>query len=294
MSVPAQETSGRLCILLPVHNRRATTVRCVEMLRAQTRRDFRLVLVDDGSSDGTAAAVQAVWPAVEIVTGRGDWWWAGSLQQGCRHLARNGVAGDDVVLLLNDDIVIGPEFLAQALAEFSSLPDTLLLARQVDAQTGADIDFGGGLHADLRELRFTAARDPAQINCLPTRGLFLRWRDLGRVGGFRPEWLPHYLSDYEFTLRAAARGLALRVARTATLGVSLAQSGRSLADVGAESWWRRLTLALSPRFKDNPRTWSAFVWLAVPPARKPYLWLKIWIHFLVVTVGGFARPARRD
>ena len=43
-------------ILLPVHNRRAITVRMAEALRGQTRQDFQLVLVDDGSTDGTADA----------------------------------------------------------------------------------------------------------------------------------------------------------------------------------------------------------------------------------------------
>jgi GT2 family glycosyltransferase len=290
MSAPSEPTPARLSILLPVHNRRETTVRCVQMLRDQTWRDFRLVLIDDGSTDGTAAAVQALLPEVEIVRGRGHWWWAGSLQQGCRHLACRGMAEEDVVLLLNDDVVLGPRFLADALAELALLPDTLLLARQVDAATGADIDGGGGVHADLRELRFTAARTPAEINCLPTRGLFLRWRDLCRVGGFRPEWLPHYFSDYEFTLRAGARGLALRVARTATLGVQIEQSGRSLANLAGVPRGQRLSLLFSRRFKDNPCTWSAFVWLAAPPPRKCYLWLKIWVHFLVSAPAALLRP----
>lgn len=293
MNAPAQGMPGRLCILLPVHNRRATTVRCVEMLRAQTRCDFRLVLIDDGSTDGTAAAVQALWPAVEIVTGRGDWWWAGSLQQGCRHLEHSGVADGDVILLLNDDVVIGLQFLAQALVELSSLPDTLLLARQVDAQTGADIDFGGGVHADLRELRFTAARDPAEINCLPTRGLFLRWRDLVRTGGFRPEYLPHYLSDYEFTLRARRRGLRLKVADRVSLGVCVEQSGPSLKNLFSAPRSRRFGLIFSKRFKDNPVTRSVFVWLAVPPGWKPYVWLKIWVHFLGIAARALVRPVER-
>ncbi len=283
-----------LHILLPVHNRRVTTVRFVEALRGQTWRAFRLVLIDDGSSDGTADAVRALWPAVDVVTGDGHWWWAGALDQGCRRLAATSVADADVVLLINDDVELAPDFLARALAEFTPLRDTLLLARQVDAATGAELDFGGGVRADLKHLRFAAARSPEEINCLPTRGLFLRWGDLQRAGGFRPERLPHYLSDYEFTLRAARRGLALRVARDAVVRVRTDSTGRSLANLHRERRRDRFRLLFSPRFKDNPLTWSAFVALAVPWPRRPWLWLKVWLHFLVVAARCVYRPVAED
>ena len=272
--------SPRVHLLLPVHNRRATTLRFVEALRRQTYRNFHFVLIDDGSTDGTAAAVKQLCPELDVISGTGDWWWAGSLAEGCRHLQRGGISDDDVLLLINDDVELGPDFLADGLGELAAQPGALLLARQLDAATGAVIDHGGGVNVDLRELRFTAARSPAEVNCLPTRGLFLRWGDFLRIGPFVPERLPHYLSDYEFTLRARARGLALVVAQRASLRVKSEQSGRSLADLFALPRPARFGLLFSERYKDNPLTWSAFVLLAVPRARRPYLWLKIWGAFL--------------
>jgi GT2 family glycosyltransferase len=283
-----------LHILLPVHNRCATTVRFVKALGRQTRQDFRLVLIDDGSTDGTAQAVRALLGNVDVLSGDGTWWWSGSLDQGCRHVAKSGVSDEDVLLLINDDVDIEPAFLEQALQELQSLHETLLLARQIDASSGTEIDFGGGVHADLAHLRFTPARHPADINCLPTRGLFMRWRDMTRTGGFRPEILPHYLSDYEFTLRARRAGLSLRIAQTATVRIRTEQTGRSLANLYFERRAQRFRMLFSPRFKDNPITWSRFVGLAAAPARRPFLWLKIWLHFLVVAVRCGYMPVCRD
>jgi GT2 family glycosyltransferase len=203
------------------------------------------------------------------------------------------VAEDDLVLLINDDVEIGPDFLQHAVEEIAGLPETLLLARQVDAATGQEIDFGGGVRADLAELRFVGARTPGEINCLPTRGLFLRWRDLRRVGGFRPAQLPHYFSDYEFTIRAGRRGLALRVARHATLGVQLDRTGRSLANLFQERRRDRFRLLFSQRYKDNPVTWTRFAWLAAPRARLPYLCLKIWGNFLITVARCVCLPVPR-
>ena len=221
----------QLYILLPVHNRREITLRFVEALTCQTWREFHLVLIDDGSSDGTAAAVKLLWPAAEVITGNGNWWWAGCLDQGCKYLARHGIAEDDILVLMNDDVMMGAEFFEQAIDEFRTTKDTLFLARQVDLSTHCEIDHGGGIRVDLNQLRFHAASRPAEINCMPTRGLFLRWRDMCRIGGFHPKYLPHYLSDYEFTLRAQRKGLHLRVARIASLGVRTDQSGQSIENL---------------------------------------------------------------
>lgn len=276
--------SFRLHILLPVHNRRATTVRFVATLAEQTWRGFHLLLIDDGSTDGTADAVKKLWPATTTLCGSGNWWWAGALDEGCRHLKRSGIANDDVLLLINDDVEIDADFLARAMTEIRPLRNTLVLARQVDAVTGHEIDNGGGVRADLARLRFTAARNPQEINCLPTRGLFLRWGDMCRIGGFRPKWLPHYMSDYEFTLRAVRQGLHLRVARNAVLRVHTEQTGHSLEKLFHQRRFDRFRFLFSRRYKDNPVTWSIFVWLAVHPARRPFLWLKIWVFFLITTI----------
>ncbi|MEO8935379.1 MAG: glycosyltransferase, partial [Burkholderiaceae bacterium] len=71
---------SKIYILLPVHSRRALTERFIRCLQAQTYTDFHVVLIDDGSTDGTAEMVAALLPGrLTILTGTGDWWWGGSL-----------------------------------------------------------------------------------------------------------------------------------------------------------------------------------------------------------------------
>ena len=79
---PAEEPEGTVYVLLPVHNRRPVTEAFARSLAAQTDRNVRLVLIDDGSTDGTADAVKAILPDTVVITGQGNWWWGGGLQQG--------------------------------------------------------------------------------------------------------------------------------------------------------------------------------------------------------------------
>lgn len=277
--------AARIHILLPVHNRLEVTRRFVEALAAQTWTDYKLVLIDDGSSDGTAGAVKLLLPETVVITGKGDWWWAGALEQGCRYLKAQDARGEDVVLFINDDLHIGTDFLAKAMAEFETTDANLLLARQIDASTGREIGDGGGVHANVVRMRFSETKRPEDINCLPTRGLFMRWRDVQAVGGFKPRELPHYLSDYEFTHRAWRKGMKLAVMREAFVGVQLERSGDSLWTLFRLPRSRRLAMVFSIRFKDNPVTWSRFVTNAVFPCILRVVPLtKIWIHFVWVAV----------
>ncbi len=62
----------RLEIVMPVHNRRALTLGCLRSIDAcdHTGLDVHVVVVDDGSTDGTAEAIAAGHPGVEVIRGR--------------------------------------------------------------------------------------------------------------------------------------------------------------------------------------------------------------------------------
>ena len=76
-------------ILLPVHNRVEKTIRFVQDLARQDNGNFLLILLDDGSADGTAERCRAsLGSRITVVQGQGRWWWGGALAVGLSHLAR--------------------------------------------------------------------------------------------------------------------------------------------------------------------------------------------------------------
>lgn len=283
MTTMANERSGgdagmsgkrgnRVYLLLPVHNRRATTQAFVESLRRQTHSDYHLLLIDDGSTDGTAAAVEAAIANASVLRGQGSWWWAGCLQQGFEWLQRQAISDEDIVLIINDDTTFAEDFLANAVRYLRTNPDCLLLSRSLDSRGG--IARETGIEADFMRFRFRVASAAHRINCLSTRGLFLRWGAMRRLGGFRPRLLPHYWSDYEYTLRAARHGMRCVTDATVALHSRPELTGnRWLDDLTGGALVRQLFSIKCPA---NPVYSTMFVMLASPLRWMPTALLLVW------------------
>jgi GT2 family glycosyltransferase len=273
-------------VLLPVHNRRALTERYVRCLAEQSYPRIRLVLIDDGSTDGTAEMATSHLPDAIVLRGTGDWWWGGGLQQGLDWLQGAGVRHDAVILMTNDDLTIEADFVAHGVAMLRTRPRTLLLARVLDA--GQIVE--PGQHFDAARLSFTTATSPEDVNCLSTQGLFLRWRDAREIGGFHPRWLPHYLSDYEYTIRA--HRLGLRLETTDELLVDLNQETTGFHRIEEVRFTRFLRKFFSVKSPANPVHWSVFILLACPVRFWPRHLFVLWKNVLYRVFVEFVRSVK--
>lgn len=250
----------RVYILLPVHNRREVTRRFVECLKVQTYKDFHLVLIDDGSIDGTSDMVRGNIGALTIISGTGDWWWAGSLQQGYQWFKKQSIPVTDFVLIINDDTEFEADFLEQGIKLLKQRMRTLLLAQAYSRQTGRLID--AGVHVDWSKLSYEQEDIPERINCLSTRGLFLRIADFFEIGGFHPTLLPHYGSDYEFTIRAHRKGMTLFTDPAVKLWFDEEATG--FHTVAPDSFYARVWKIFSKRSPMNPVYGTMYIVLASP------------------------------
>jgi GT2 family glycosyltransferase len=197
-------TTQQVHVVTAVRNRMAITKEFIHKLQKQTYPNIHLLLVDDGSSDGTVEMAEKASINKTIIRGDGNLWWGGALHQAYLWFTANEIEQYEFVLIMNDDVVIEDDFIARGISRLLQEDKVLL--------TG----FGYGLQS--RELidgpvayRFTngisyIAREGEAANCASTHALFFRVRDFLAIGGFHPVLLPHYGSDYEFTLRAWKKG----------------------------------------------------------------------------------------
>ncbi|HWQ38894.1 MAG TPA: glycosyltransferase [Burkholderiales bacterium] len=279
-------------VLLPVHNRSELTRRFLRCLRSQTYPRIRVLVIDDGSRDATAAVIEAEYPAAHVLHGDGRWWWAGCLQEGFDWLRSRQIPDSDLVLIANDDTTFDADYIERAVAFLRGRSRCLLCSQLRDPLTG--VVRQSGVEADLRRFAFRVAEDPSRINCLPTRGLFLRWGDMRRIGGFHRHLLPHYWSDYEYTLRAHRLGFACLTDSSVAVTANADSTGER--DLDRLVGWTFVRSLFSIRTPLNPVYRTSFVLFACPGAWKFINVFNVWGRALarIAWQGVVRRPFPRE
>src|SRR5687768_12613568 len=98
-------------IVPPVHHRREETRQCLRSLaRSDTPGfDIHIIVVDDGSTDGTAAAIESEFPDVEIYRGDGNLWFTAGMNRGIEAAMKHD---PDYVLAINNDTIFDEKCIA--------------------------------------------------------------------------------------------------------------------------------------------------------------------------------------
>ena len=257
---PILQNEEPIYILLPVHNRVAITLKFIDCLLQQTYENFQLILIDDGSIDGTSEAVKKKLKNVDIISGDGNLWWAGCLNKGFDWLEANNISEDSIVLIINDDVIFDANFIHIGINLLKQNEKTLLLSRFRNKESGKTIETG--MFADFSKLHFTTATSPEKINCLSTRGLFLYWRDIKKIGHFNSRLLPHYGSDYEYTIRAYRKGYKLVTSDQLSLIYDVDRVNPINKDAG--SFQLNIIKMFDRRYVMNPLVWTKLVLLTSP------------------------------
>lgn len=251
---------AKVYILLPVHNRKKITANFISFLKQQKNADYHLVLIDDGSTDGTAETVKQEINNINVIIGKGNWWWGGALHQGYKWVKKNVSDKSSFVLIINDDTEFAPDFLESGIRVIQNNYGTIIQAEPYSKKT--TLPLKKGFEYNYKKLTFTQTDDAAKINCLTTRGLLMHVDDFVKIGGFYPLLLPHYLSDMEYTIRAHNKGFKLITHPDFKLIMMEEETGYN--EIKEEKF--RVFLKKHYAFKNmmNPLHWIVFVFLSCP------------------------------
>jgi glycosyltransferase involved in cell wall biosynthesis len=191
------KSTGDITVVVPTYNRRKTVGRALDSIRTQTVAPAEVIVVDDASSDGTAAWVRSVYPEVKLISLRHN---GGAAH--ARNMAIQEACGDFIAFLDSDD-KWDPDFLKESLEVLKNKPDSVLVASDVNMvlkngeryvfQCRPTVDFPDTIeHLLLRNFITT-------MSCVVVK------RDAVRLAGLLDENL-RVVHDRDWYIRLAAFG----------------------------------------------------------------------------------------
>lgn len=193
-----------LYIITVVHNRYEITKKFIKQLKNQTFQNYRLILVDDGCTDGTVKMVSNELPTTIILHGSGNLWWGGGLDKAYNYIKKINLNSYDMIFICNDDITISNDFLKTGVEILSKNSQCLLSAKGYHDKTKLQVD--GAAYRSMVTADGYFVQNGKHGNYATTRALFIYASIYQKIGGMHPILLPHYRSDIEYVLRAAKKG----------------------------------------------------------------------------------------
>jgi GT2 family glycosyltransferase len=242
-------------VVIPCWNGRRWLGGCLESVFAQTRRPDEVIVVDNGSTDGSVEFVRERFPSVRVLELGRNTGFAGGANAGLR------AAQSEAVALINQDVRLEPDWLERACAALDAAPRAASVAtKMVDLGDPSLLyDTGDILRRDgVCEQRGRFERDdgrfdePGEVFGACAGAALYRREAVLDVGGFEERFFL-YLEDADLALRLRLAGWTCVYEPAVALHAGEGSGGPPKRPVHA--WAERNTLLLVAR---------AFPWRWLP------------------------------
>ena len=258
----------RLSIVIVSYNSRDDLNACLESLtRKRTPVDHEIIVVDNASPDGTAAAVRARWPAVRVLDAGRNLGFAAANNIGIRQTF------GELLLLLNPDTIVPPSAIDTLVAVLDRHPEAAAVGpRLVDANGRVELSFGRMISplGELRQKVLVAGhaskvpgishhvesltRRERSVDWVSGACLLVRRADAEAVGLFDERYFI-YSEDVDFCAALRARGRRVLFTPDAEITHLRGRSAATARSATAQAY-RRSQLAFYG--KHHPR-WVPFL-----------------------------------
>jgi GT2 family glycosyltransferase len=241
----------RLSIIIVTFNSRAEIDACLRSLTDGIHVDREIVVIDNSSTDGTAAHVRERWPGIRLVQLGANLGFARASNIGIQQTF------GELVLLLNPDTVVRPGAIDRLVAALDRDPQAGIVGpRIVDASGQAELSFGRmisplaelrqkilvtGGRGILRPLVDRMTRHTRYVDWVSGACLLARRPDLEAVGLFDERFFM-YTEDVDLCASVRARGRRVLFVADVEITHHRGQSRASNPDA-TEAAYRRSRLA---------------------------------------------------
>lgn len=200
--------AAEIAVICTCHNEKAVVARSLRALFDQHGFSgvIRAFIVDDGSTDGTAEALNAMNEDITLLAGSGSLYWAAGMEMAERAALRSD---PDLLLWLNADTVLDPDAIARLMAEHRRNESAIIVGATRDPKTGEGTYGGRRRLSAWHPQRFERlpVLDVAQVADTFNGNVVLVPRTVRERVGPIDGCFPHAYADDDYGLRARRLGI---------------------------------------------------------------------------------------
>lgn len=207
--------STRVGLVLLNWNTGEFTIPCLESVAAGSRRPARIVVVDNGSEDGSPDEIAARFPDVELIRNPSNRGFAGGNNLGIQALLEDR---SDVVWVLNNDTYVGKDCLKSLLDALETRPDAAGFSGKIfEGDSGGKIWYAGSVRHPLHGgpkhllspvLDSRVVNGAVEVPFISGCCMFVPAPVFRRFGGFIESYTAYY-EDSEWCWRVSRRGRSM-------------------------------------------------------------------------------------
>lgn len=218
MTIPREQEKAKhnledyplVAIVVPVHNNKEDTAEFLESLKGVTYPNYKIIIIDDGSTDGTEDMIKEKYPYVILLKGDGNLWWSRATNMGIEKAI--GI-GADYVLLGDNDSIVDSEWISALVDTAEKNPRAIVTSKVYYYDDPKRVFYAGGETTwVIGELKTISGNDDESYNiqkdvkhsvCSGTLVNTAFFKDIGLMDYKN---FPQYLADADFTYRAYKKG----------------------------------------------------------------------------------------
>jgi len=211
------------------------TLECIRSLQHSSHPAFRILVVDNGSTDDSASHIRRLVPDVELIETKKNLGFAQGNNAGISHVLHTWLP--DYIWLLNNDTVVHSTTMAELAS--AGLTDTGVgvIGSRIVGMDDQEVQEWGGKRAGLWTGLLWPANFQRPPNFISGASMFLRRECLLQCGPFDPEYF-FYMEDVDLCFRIARKGWKIAVVDGAVV------RHKGSASIGAKGymqayWYRR-------------------------------------------------------
>jgi GT2 family glycosyltransferase len=232
---------------------------CLDALKAQDFADFEVIVVDNGSTDGSADFVEAQYPDMLLIRNERNLGFAAGNNQGLR------AAAGDVLVLLNQDTIVRPGWLAVLAEIIEAYPQCGIAGGKAlypDGRiqhAGGYVDAkGSGSHYGYQQMDEGQFDQVREVDYITGATLAISRQAYEAIGELDEGFAPAYFEDVDWCFRAREAGFRVVYAPQAVLMHRESSAGFDTSHASLYDFHRnRLRLVL--KHWPSERLWEEFV-----------------------------------